>query len=226
MFPPYQYTATNDELMIKKQMVERYKKAYSTVVDIQLMQDTGLASQMKVALQSNLVTLEALLAEASAHYSAVVGSESQDFPVGSPVREFREGYADKALAGSMKSIIIISNTIKQNVDKLAPVINYLTKADIANFLSQLGRIDDRYTDIFTTAYDVRGLLNSRRDARQIKLIDTFLEEVEKSFKPVDSALRILLNSYSPAVASVPTPSQGRQADGGYNIQQTMHTTSR
>lgn len=274
MFPAYQNAALNPMLAIKKQLVLSQKRRYSVVQNTQLLQDSGLASQMNVAIQSNLVTLDALLAEASAHYSTfVMNSEigfddatidtMPDFPdnssssdswntpnsgnssdlysdsnySGSDItgsssgnnrgdnindvsRVIQQGYVDKSLASSMKSIMIVSNQLKQNVSKLQPVINYLNKGDIVNLIHQLEQVIDRYDDIFETAQDITNL-NLEKIKEEI--LGKFLIQVQKSLIPVFSSLRVLLNSYSPAAVSVPIakPSPGRQPDGGYNLSGIM-----
>jgi hypothetical protein len=232
MFPPYQNASLNGELAIKKQLVLSQKRRYSSVIDTQLAADTGLASQMNAAIQSNLVTLEALLAEASAHYSAFtmnaeigfddssLGSLDYSDSTGSNdnlndiTRAIQQGHVDKSLASSMKSIMIVSNQLKQNIAKLQPVINYLNKGDIANLIHQLEQVDDRYTDIFTTAQDINNL---NLDREKEKVLTIFLEQTEKSVQPVFSALTLLLKTYSPAAASLPIPAPGKQPGGGYNL---------
>jgi hypothetical protein len=268
MLPAYQNASLNKDLAIKKQLVLSQKRRYSVVQDTQLIQDSGLAAQMNVSLQSNLVTLEALLAEASAHYSTFVLNNEigmDDATIGTMVdridysddsadswdsigssdlysdsdfsgsditpgssgntrskknnditRAIQQGYVDKSLASSMKSIMIVSNQLKQNVAKLQPVINYLNKGDIANLIHLIEQVNDRYTDIFQTAQDITNL-NLDRIKEQI--LGMFLVQTEKSVQPVYQALEILLNSYSPAAYNVPLtkPSVGRQADGGYNL---------
>jgi len=239
MLPAYQNSALNKDLAIKKQLVQSQKRAYSVVQDTQLMADTGLASQMNSAIQTNLVTLEALLAEASAHYSAFVMNAEIGFNESNIQydddsndnwndvdisRAVQQGYVDKSLASSMKSIMIIAFQLKQNVAKLQSVINYLNKGDIANILQQLEQVNDRYTDIFTTAQDVTSL-NLEKEKEQILV--KFLNQTEKSIQPVFSALKTLLQAYSPAGYSVPITqrSQGRQPDGGYNLAGVMSSNS-
>jgi len=279
MLPAYQNASLNQELAIKKQLVQSQKRRYSNVVDTKLLQDSGLASQMNVAIQTNLVTLEALLAEASAHYSTFVmnneiglddesigtmpdlepipdNSSADSWSVPTPgssdlysdsgysgsditgssssnnrsssrgnndndvTRAIQQGYVDKSLASSMKSIMIVTNSLKQNISKLQPVINYLNKNDIVNLIHQLEQVNDRYTDIFNTAQDITNL-NLERIQEQI--LGKFLAQTEKSVIPVYNALRVLLNSYSPQPVnvSITTPSPGRQADGGYNLSGVM-----
>lgn len=221
MLPAYQNASLNKDLAIKKQLVQIQKRAYSVVQDTQLIQDTGLASQMNSAIQTNLVTLEALLAEASAHYSAyVMNADITDLDI----TLVQQGYVDKSLASSMKSIMITANQLKQNVSKLQPVINYLNKGDIANLLQQLEQVNDRYTDIFTTAQDITSL---NLEAHKEDILTKFLEQTEKSIQPVYDTLNTLLQAYSPAGYSVPLPqrSQGRNPDGGYNLAGVMASNS-
>jgi hypothetical protein len=280
MLPGYQNASLNQELAIKKQLVQSQKRRYSVVQDTKLLQDSGLASQMNVAIQSNLVTLEALLAEASAHYSTFVmnneigfddetigtapdletipsadswdvntpgssglysdssysgsditGSNSSNTNINSSgsnrgnnlndvTRVIQEGYVDKSLASSMKSIMIVSNQLKQNISKLQPVLNYLNKNDIVNLIHQLEQVSDRYTDIFQTAQDITNL---NLDKIKEQILGKFLIQTEKSVLPVYNALKVLLNSYSPQPVnvSIAKPSSGRQPDGGYNLSGIM-----
>jgi hypothetical protein len=256
MLPAYQNASLNNDLAIKKQLVMNQKRRYSVIQDTQLLADTGLASQMNVAIQSNLVTLEALLAEASAHYSASVmngeigydgsiadsdswddrslrssdlysdtnysGSEVSGDNINDVTRVIQQGYVDKSLISSMKSIMIVANQLKQNVGKLQPVINYLNKGDIANLINQIEQVSDRYTDIFTTAQDITSL-NLEKVKEEI--LGKFLIQVEKSIQPVFQSLNSLINSYSPAVVAIPAQNQGRNPDGGYNLASVMASNS-
>lgn len=279
MLPAYQNASLNKDLAIKKQLVQIQKRAYSVVQDTQLIQDTGLASQMNSAIQTNLVTLEALLAEASAHYSASVmnseigyddvsssysskyssyhpsndswdssstrssdlysdtqfsgsditgnsssNSSDNNDDINEITRVIQQGYVDKSLASSMKSIMIVGNQLKQNVARLAPVVNYLNKGDIANLIHQLEEVIGRYDDIFEEAQDINNL---NLDKIKEEILGKFLLQVEKSLTPVFASLRFLLNKYSPAGYSVPLPqrSQGRNPDGGYNLAGVMASNS-
>jgi hypothetical protein len=278
MLPAYQNASLNQDLAIKKQLVQNQKRRYSVVQDTKLLQDSGLASQMNVAIQTNLVTLDALLAEASAHYSAFVmnseiglddatidtmpdlepipdnsssdswrslgssdlysdsnysgsditgssgsiynssGRSNRGDNVNDVTRVIQQGYVDKSLASSMKSIMIVANQLKLNVSKLQPVINYLNKGDIVNLIHQLEQVIDRYDDIFETAQDITNL-NLEKIKEEI--LGKFLTQVQKSLIPVFSSLRVLLNTYSPAVAAIPQQNQGRNPDGGYNLSNLM-----
>jgi len=200
MLPAYQNGALNQDLLIKKRLVQNQKKAYSVVQDFQLIQDTGLASQMNVSIQSNLVVLNALLAESLTYFtSTTLEAGEEDYQV------------RPQLSQALRQILIVSNTLKNNIKTIQPVINYLSKTDIESLLNLLNNLDDKYTEIFLTANDVEDGLN----AGDFENLQNYLKEIEKSIAPVHQALRVFIQQYSPMSASMPVPSSNAQ--GGYNL---------
>lgn len=209
MLPAYQNGALNVDLRIKQQLVQQQKRAYSVVQDIQLIQDTGLASQLTTTIQTNLVILNALLGE-SLTYFAASGFNATN-PDDTAVQQ---GFIRPSLAGNLRQILIAANSLKQNVSKLQPVINYVNRGDIASFINQLNDLDDKYTEIFLTADDVINDL----DQQDEETLNKFLGEVKKTIQPIHTAFRALITNYSPNIASIPMPSPGRNIqDGGYSL---------
>jgi hypothetical protein len=209
MLPAYQNGALNVDLRIKKQLVQQQKRAYSVVQDIQLIQDTGLASQLTATIQTNLVILNALLGESLTYFAA--SSFNATAPDDTAIQQ---GFIRPSLAGNLRQILIAANSLKQSVSKLQPVINYVNRGDIASFINQLNDLDDKYTEIFLTADDVMNDL----DQQDEDTLKNFLGEVQKTIQPIHTAFRALINNYSPNIASIPMPSPSRNIqDGGYNL---------
>nr|WPF46850.1 MAG: hypothetical protein [Lake Baikal virophage 14] len=202
MLPAYQNGALNQDLLIKKKLVQNQKRAYSVVQDFQLIQDTGLASQMNVTIQSNLVVLNALLAESLTYFTSTT-LEAGD----------NEYLVRPQLSQALRQILIVSNTLKNNIKTIQPVINYLSKTDIETLLNLVNDLDDKYTEIFLTANDVEDGLN----AADFDNLQNYLSEIEKSIAPVHQALRVFIQQYSPSSVNIPIPSANRQ--GGYNLRE-------
>jgi hypothetical protein len=215
MLPAYQNGALNRDLVIKNQLVQQQKRAYSVVQDVQLIQDTGLASQLTSTIQTNLVVLNSLLGESLAYFSATSFNALDVNETG----DIQQSIIRPSLAGNLRQILISANTLKQNVSKLQPVINYVSRADIEGFINQLNDLDDRYTEIFLTAGDV---IDGLDDIDQENLTN-FLNEVQKTINPIHITFRALIKNYSPQIASVPLPSPGRNLqDGGYSLAGSMN----
>ena len=178
--------------------------------DVLLVQNAGEANELSAIVQTNLVVLNALLAESLTYFTAT--SYHALDPEETAVQQ---GYIRPSLAGNLRQILISANQFKLNVNKLQPIINYVSRTDIDKFITLLNDLDDRYTEIFLTAEDVIDGLDQQDEDN----LTNFLQEVEKSIKPVHVVFRALINSYSPYIVSVPLPSPGRNLmDGGYSLQ--------
>jgi hypothetical protein len=211
MIPAYQNGTLNADLRIKQQLVRQQKRAYSVVQDVQLIQDTGLANQLVSTIETNLVVLNALLGESMTYFTAS-GFNALDV---NTTGDIQQSIIRPSLAGNLRQIAISANQLKQNVSKLQPVINYVSRSDIEGFINQLNDLDDKYTDIMLSGQDIiqAGLDDIDEDG-----LSKFLKEVQSTIQPVHSAFRALIQNYSPAVANIPMPSSSRNLkDGGYSL---------
>jgi hypothetical protein len=209
MLPAYQNGALNKDLLIKRRLIEQQKRAYSVMKDVQLIQSTGDANVLSSTIETNLVVLNALLAESLTYftftsYHALDPDETA----------IQEGMVRPALAANLRQILISANQFKQNLSKLQPLINYVSRTDIDKFINLLNDLDDRYQEIFYTAGDVIGGLDETDEQN----LNNFLSEIEKNVKPIQSSFRDIIKSYSPYITSIPLPSSNRNLkDGGYSL---------
>jgi len=209
MLPAYRNGSLNKDLLIKKRLVQQQKRAYSIVKDVQLIQNVGDANVISSILQTNLVVLNALLAESLTYFTAT--SYNALDPDETAIQQ---GYIRPSLASNLRQILITANEFKQNVAKIQPVFNYVSRTDIEKFITLLNDLDDRYTEIFLTASDVIDGLDEQDEDN----LNNFLEEVKKTIEPIHIAFRGLIKSYSPNIVSIPLPSPGRNMkDGGYSL---------
>jgi hypothetical protein len=214
MLPAYQNGTLNQDLVIKRRVMGNLKRKFSVVQDVKLIQDTGKASELNVAIQNNLVTLNSLLAESLSYF--VQGGMPVRGDIFSPTSYYSESYVRPQLSQTMRQILIMSNTLKQNVKSIQPVLNYLSKTDIENLIQLLNELDDRYTEIFLTAGELEGGM----DTEDAVNVEQFKAELEKSIPPVHLALRTFIKQYSPAVANIPVREASRNPDGGYSLPKT------
>lgn len=214
MLPAYQNGALNQDLLIKRRLVQQQKRAYSAVQDLRIASSSGGvneedANKLSSGIQTNLVVLNALLAESLTYFTATSFNALDPDETAA-----QQGAIRPALAGNLRQIIISANSFKQNLSKLLPLINYVSRTDIDKFVQLLNDLDDRYTEIFLTASDVIDGL----DQQDADNLNNFLKEVEKSIKPLHIAFRAAIKNYSPYTISVPLPSPGRNpVDGGYSL---------
>ena len=211
MLPAYQNGTLNRDLVIKRRIMGNLKRKFSVVQDVKLIQDSGKANELNSTIQSNLVVLNSLLAESLTYF--VQGGMPVRGDMFSPSSYYSSSYVRPQLSQTMRQILIMSNTLSQNVKALQPVINYLSKTDIENLIELLNELDDRYTEIFLTAGELEGGM----DPEDAVNVETFIAELQKSVQPVHMALRILIKNYSPAVANIPVREQSRNPDGGYSL---------
>lgn len=209
MLPAYQNGALNKDLLIKKRLVQQQKRAYSVVKDVLLIQNAGDANILSATLQTNLVVLNALLAESLTYFTA-----TSYHALDPDETAIQQGFLRPSLASNLRQILISANQFKQNVAKIQPIINYVSRTDIDKFITLLNDLDDRYTEIFLTASDVINGLDEQDEDN----LNNFLEEVKKAIEPVHATFRALIRSYSPNIVSIPLPSPGRNLiDGGYSL---------
>lgn len=209
MLPAYQNGALNKDLLIKRRLMEQQKRAYSVMKDVELIQSTGDANALSSTIETNLVVLNALLAESLTYFTATTyhALDPDETAV-------QQGFLRPSLAANLRQILISANQFKQNLNKLQPIINYVSRTDIDKFINLLNDLDDRYTEMFLTAEDVIDGLD-QQDEDNLK---NFLDEVEKSIKPLHTTFRALIQSYSPYITSIPLPSSNRNIkDGGYSL---------
>jgi len=209
MFPAYQNGALNKDLLIKRRLIEQQKRAYSVMKDVELIQSTGDANALSSTIETNLVVLNALLAESLTYFTATTyhALDPDETAV-------LEGIIRPNLAGNLRQILISANQFKQNLSKLQPIINYVSRTDIDKFINLLNDLDDRYQEIFFTASDVIDGLD-QQDEDNLK---NFLNEVEKNVKPLHTTFREIIKNYSPYITSIPLPSSNRNIkDGGYSL---------
>jgi hypothetical protein len=209
MLPAYQNGALNKDLLIKRRLIEQQKRAYSVMKDVQLIQSTGDANVLSSTIETNLVVLNALLAESLTYFTATTyhALDPDETAV-------QQGFIRPSLSANLRQILISANQFKQNLSKLQPIINYVSRTDIDKFINLLNDLDDRYTEMFLTAEDVIDGLD-QQDEDNLK---NFLTEVEKTIKPIHINFREIIKSYSPYITSIPLPSSNRNLkDGGYSL---------
>ena len=211
MLPAYQNATLNQDLLIKRRVMGNLKTKFSVVQDVKLIQDSGKASELNLQIQNNLVVLNALLAESLTYF--VQGGAPLTSSLFSPSSYYSESFVRPQLSQTLRQILIISNTLKQNVKALQPVINYLSKTDIENLIQLLNELDDRYIEVIMTATE----LEVGMDSEDKIVVEAFRAEIEKTLPPVHLALRTFIKQYSPAVATIPMREKSRNPDGGYSL---------